>query len=1115
MSVSNLAQPSATPERTRLIARIGHAGKAETILKRADHHPAPLSYSQERLWIMSQLEPDNPIYNVAGAVRLDGPLRSEVLVRTLCEIAQRHQILRSRFAALDGLPRQTVMANVEWPLERMDLTACLDDAEAMRLFDTRAQIFIRQPFALESEPPIRAMLVALTEQSHILLLTLHHMVSDRWSVGVLMREVAALYQAFTQGMPSPLLELPIQYADYCVWQRGREALMQNHLEYWREKLAGAPRLLELPTDRLRPPQQSYRGDVFSVELSAVLSRDIKALARRHNATLFMVIAAAYSTLLYRYTGTKDICIGYPVAGRNHSQTAELIGFFVNTLVLRCRIDGEMTFSDWLAQIREQALQDQNHQELSFGRLLEVLNPPRNPNHAPVFQVMLAVQNVPTAEFRMADMQVSPLTVNNGAAQFDLTLFVDEREGRLACGFEYAKDLFAAETIERMAEHLRTLLERAAAEPKQSLRQLTALSAEQYRRIVEGFNATERDYRRRPRLVHALFEAQAAKTPNAAALRFEADCLSYAELNAQANRLAHELIRRGAEPEVLVGVCLVRSLDMVVALLAILKAGAAYVPLDPDSPAERLRFMLADCEPKLLISRQSICGHWPEPALAGANTLLLDDADTEAAVALCSDANPDAAAMGLAPANLAYVIYTSGSTGQPKGAMNQHDAVVNRLLWAQDQYRLTAGDKVMQKTPFSFDVSVWEFFLPLLAGAELVMARPKGHQQPDYLQDLIETAGVTTLHFVPSMLQAFLPGLDAEKCRSLRQVLCSGEALPAALTARFHEALPNVALHNLYGPTEAAVDVTAWPCQPDDSASPPPIGRPIANTRLYVLDAALQPVPLGVIGEIYIGGVAVGRGYCRKPALSAERFLPDPFAAGARLYKTGDLGRWRADGGIDYLGRNDFQVKLRGFRIELGEIESRLAACDGVGEAVVVVRSDHSGDKRLVAYLTSRSGGELSLRELRKQLAADLPDYMLPAAFVVLPSLPLNANGKLDRSALPAPDTETLLGREYQAPRGEVETALAEIWQDLLELERVGRNDHFFELGGHSLLALTLAERLRQRGWSLPAREVFAWPLLADLATAIADDEAPDWIPPNLISDDSSMSANTSMEEFRL
>lgn len=1114
MTISTANPVSVTTDRSRLIARLGQNTTADSIAKRAAGETAPLSYSQERLWIMSQLEPDNPIYNVAGAVRLDGALRGELLAQALSEVVRRHEILRSRFLALEGGPCQQVETEAQLPLEDWDLSA-LAENEKMPAFETRAQDFIRRPFRLDLQPPLRGAWVDLGGERHILLLVLHHMVSDRWSVAVLMQEVATLYQAFAEGRPSPLPELAIQYADYCVWQRGRDAQRQSQLEYWTAKLAGAPPLLELPLDRPRPPQPSYSGEVYRFELSEDLSRQVKQLAGQHKATLFMVMAAAFSALLHRYSGSRDFCIGYPVAGRNRSQVASLIGFFVNTLVLRCRVDDEISFADWLAQLREQALQDQNHQELAFGQLLDALNPPRNPSHAPLFQVMLAVQNVPAADFRMGNLNVSPLTLNNGAAQFDLTLFVDEVEGRLACSFEYAKDLLAAETIERMAGHLRVLLEQAAAEPKQSLWQLTALPAEQYRRIVEEFNTTERDYRSRPRLVHALIESQSAKTPNAAALRFEADCLSYAELNAKANRLAHELIGRGVGPEVLVGVCLERSLEMVVALLAILKAGGAYVPLDPDYPAERLRFMLADCEPRLLIGRQSLCRAWPEPALAGVRKLLLDDADTEAAIALRSDVNPDAAAMGLAPVNLAYVIYTSGSTGQPKGAMNQHDAVVNRLLWAQDQYRLTAGDKVMQKTPFSFDVSVWEFFLPLLAGAELVLARPKGHQEPDYLQDLIEVAGVTTLHFVPSMLQAFLPGLDAAKCRSLRQVLCSGEALPAALTARFHEALPNVALHNLYGPTEAAVDVTAWPCQQDDGATPP-IGRPIANTRLYILDSALQPVPLGVIGEIYIGGIAVGRGYCRKPALSAERFLPDPFAAGARLYKTGDLGRWRADGGIDYLGRNDFQVKLRGFRIELGEIESRLAACDGVGEAVVVVRSDHSGDKRLVAYLTSRSGGELSIGELRQQLAADLPDYMLPAAFVLLPSLPLNANGKLDRSALPAPETETLLGREYHAPQGEVETALAEIWQDLLELKRVGRNDHFFELGGHSLLALTLVERLRQRGWNLPAREVFVKPLLADLAGGISDVEPADYIPPNRIPDSIHIPAtNVPTEEFRL
>jgi len=1114
LNTENSSSPAS--KRSRLIARLGQNTPADRIPTCDIDAPTPLSYAQERLWIMSQLEPDNPIYNVAGAIRFDGPLRADALEQALTEVVRRHEILRSRFVTADSQPRQQVLQDADLPLELLDLSTHAE-SEKTSAFERHAQSFIRRPFRLAEQAPIRILLATLKVQQHILLLTLHHMVSDRWSVGVLMQEVAALYQAFGNGQPSPLPALSIQYADYCVWQRRRQAHWDRQLEYWQHKLAGVPPLLELPTDQPRSPLASYRGDVHGFELSSDLTRQLKPLAQQHNATLFMVMAAAFSTLLYRYSGSRDFCIGYPVAGRNRTQTANLIGFFVNTLVLRCRIDGETRFTDWLAQLREQALQDQAHQELAFGQLLAALNPPRNPSHAPVFQVMLAVQNVPTADFRMADLAVTPLTMVNGISQFDLTLFVDEQDGRLLCSFEYSVDLFDAATIERMAGHLQTLLAQATVKPKSPVRHLEMLPTGQHRQLTEDFNATCRDYSRQPGLIHALFEAQVGKSPDAVALRFEEKSFRYAELNAKSNQLAHYLIERNVGPEVRVGICLQRSPEMVIALLGILKAGGAYVPIDPDYPSERLQFMLADCAPKLLISQSRFLGVLSGLTVSESRPLLLDDAETMAAIAAQPTANPDPSALGLTPGHLAYAIYTSGSTGQPKGAMNQHDAVVNRLLWAQGEYRMTAADRVMQKTPFSFDVSVWEFFLPLLAGAELVLARPKGHQEPEYLQDLIEAAEITVLHFVPSMLQAFLARLEAPKCRSLRQVLCSGEALPPSLQTRFHDALPGVALHNLYGPTEAAIDVTAWRCRADATSATVPIGRPVANTRISILDACLQPVPIGIAGEIYIGGLAVGRGYLNRPSLTAERFVPDPFTVGGRMYRTGDLGRWLVDGSIEYLGRNDFQVKIRGFRIELGEIESRLCACAGVKEAVVVARSDTHGDKRLVAYLTHELGAELSLAALRSQLAATLPDYMLPSAFVPLQVLPLNANGKLDRAALPAPEEGTLLAREYQAPQGEIETALAEIWRDLLELHRVGRQDHFFELGGHSLLALTLAERLHQRGWGLPAREVFAHPVLADLAAAIAADcNEADPIPPNLIPDPISLlSVKTPMVEFRL
>ncbi|MFZ2407662.1 MAG: amino acid adenylation domain-containing protein [Methylobacter sp.] len=1101
--------------RAQLIARLRKTGTPAdgVIAKRNGDQPAPLSYSQERLWIMSQLEPDNPIYNVAGAVQFDGLLNIQALQQSLDEVVRRHEILRSRFTA-EG---QQVLPCEGLPMAWRDLADCQPD-RAMQQFQHCADDFIRLPFRLAEQPPLRALLVTINEQRHILLLTLHHIVSDRWSVGVLMQEVAALYGAYSQGKPSPLPELPIQYGDYCVWQRGQQEKWAKHLDYWRQKLTGAPPLLELPTDKPRPPVPSYRGDVYSFEFSAELSRALKDLSKQYNVTLFMVMAAAFNTLLYRYTGSKDICIGYPVAGRSQSRTAALIGFFVNTLVLRCQAGADLPFSELLLQLREQALQDQNHQELSFGQLLDALSPVRNASHTPLFQVMLAVQNVPMPDFRMQDVVVTPLTMNNRIAQFDLTLFIDERDGKLLGSFEYSTDLFEAATIARMAGHLQMLLTDAADNPATPLKRLTMLPAKERRQLLGEVNATAIDYGSE-QLIHRLFEQQAEKTPEACALVYEGQTIGYDQLNRRANRLAHHLRALGVRCEDRVAICLERGFEMVAGLLAVLKAGAAYVPLDPDYPSERLEYMFGDCSPAALITQTGLLARLPAADEGQMPVIVLDDRESIRAIDRQPGHNPDPVALGLTPSHLAYVIYTSGSTGWPKGAMNQHGGVVNRLLWAQSEYRLTGADRVLQKTPFSFDVSVWEFFLPLLAGAGLVLAKPKGHQEPQYLMDLIEQAVITTLHFVPSMLQVFLEHIDAEKCRSLRRILCSGEALPHALQVRAQNCLPAVELHNLYGPTEAAVDVTAWRCRNDENPGIVPIGHAIANTAIYILDPWLEPVPLGVSGEIYIGGIAVGRGYLNRPELTAERFVPDPFRKSARMYKTGDLGRRLADGAIDYLGRNDFQVKIRGFRIELGEIESRLSASAGVREAVVIAREDGHGDKRLVAYLTKDNSSELSLADLRADLAATLPDYMLPGAFVVLPALPLTANGKLDRGALPVPDADAVISHSYEAPQGPIETALALIWQELLELERVGRNDHFFELGGHSLMALSLVEHLRREGWALEARAVFANPVLSSLAAVIGDSQGHSpalAMPPNLIPDYFGQSlSNPVIEEFRI
>ncbi|MGR9052584.1 MAG: non-ribosomal peptide synthetase, partial [Gammaproteobacteria bacterium] len=825
-----------------------------------------------------------------------------------------------------------------------------DGDPALALFRRCAEAFVRQPFALSQQPPIRAMLAKLGAGRHAFVLVLHHIVGDRWSVGLLMKEVAALYRAYVDGLPSPLAALPIQFGDYAAWQR-QAGGAGKHLDYWRDKLDGAPPLLELPTDRPRPAVNRYRGETYRFDFRPELRQRLAEFGKRENVTLFMTMAAALSVLLFRYSGNKDINIGYPVAGRNALQTTALIGFFVNTLILRSRIDPVCSFSELLGRIKQQALSDLEHQDVAFGQLVDALNPVRNAGHTPLFQVMLAVQNVPSATLRLPHLSAEPLVLDNAVAQFDLTLFVDEDQTRLQGGFEFNTDLFERCTVALWAERLQALLADGCRNPQAPLCNLNLLPLKERQQVLYGFNATREAFEQEP-FIHTLFETQVERTPDACALVFAGRTLGYAQLNSRANRLAHYLLARGLRTEDRVAVFFERSFDMVVSLLGILKAGGAYVPVDPDYPGERLTYLFEDCRPSLLITARAMRARLPDAIGTTMPVIELDGDAYRSAAETLSERNPEPNALGLTPKHLAYLIYTSGSTGRPKGAMNEHAGVVNRLLWAQREYRLNAEDRVLQKTPYSFDVSVWEFFLPLMTGAVLVLAKPKGHQEPDYLMELIEAEAVTTLHFVPSMLQSFMPAVNAEQCRSLRRILCSGEALPRDLVQRVRADLPFVELHNLYGPTEAAIDVTAWRCR-QEPVGAVPIGYPIANTAIHILDPFLNPVPVGVPGEIHIGGVQVGRGYFDKPDLTAERFTPDPFRVvdgSTRLYKTGDLARWLADGAIEYLGRNDFQVKLRGFRIELGEIEAKLKDYTGIRDALATVRDDDAHGKRLVAYL---------------------------------------------------------------------------------------------------------------------------------------------------------------------
>jgi amino acid adenylation domain-containing protein len=1068
------------PTVAELAARVEEAWRrspspsASPLVPRPRGGDLPLSFAQQRLWLIDQLEPGSPAYNLPAALRLRGRLAVPALAAALGEIVRRHEVLRTVFRAVDGEPLQVVAPPLPVSLPVIDLSGLpAAEPEARRQIGAEAS----RPFDLACGPLVRYGLLRLGPADHIAVLNMHHIVSDGWSGNILIRELTALYGALLAGEPSPLAELPIQYADFAFWQRDwlRGEGLESELAYWREQLRGAPPVLELPTDRPRPAVQGTRGGERSLNLPSELATELTGLARREAATPFMVLLAAFQTLLHRYSGKDDISVGTPVAGRNRVETGKLIGFFVNTLVLRGDLSRDPDFLQLLARLRDVTLQAYRHQDLPFEKLVEELRPERSLSHTPLFQVMLALQNGFQDELELPGVQLTALGVETGVAKFDLLLELGEGPAGLAGTLQYREDLFDAATAQRLTGHFQQLLRSAAGNPGARLSELELLSEAERHQLLE-WNATEVSCRTAESL-HELILEQAARTPDAIAVVDEQKSLTYGELAAQSVRLARHLQALGVGLEVRVGICLERSVEMVVGLLGILAAGGTYVPLDPSYPPERLAYMLEDSAVEVLLVRSSEAATLPD--LEGGKRRRLVDVDH---VEMAPSAHAAERRSVLAD-NLAYVIYTSGSTGRPKGAMNTHRGIVNRLLWMQSQYGLTPEDRILQKTPFSFDVSVWELFWPLLQGARLVMARPGGHQDGGYLVRTIAEQGITTIHFVPSMLGIFLETPGVEQCTSLRRVIVSGEALPHGLQQRHFSRL-GAPLHNLYGPTEAAVDVTWWACDPADPRGLVPIGRPVANTAIHLLDPSFHPVPMGVAGQLCIGGVQLARGYLGRPDLTAEKFLPDPQGpAGARIYATGDLARRLPAGEIDYLGRIDHQVKVRGFRVELGEIESVLAAHPGVLEAVVVARSETAG-ARLVAYVVADAAanrGEL-VNGLRRSCREALPEAMMPSAFVVLDALPLTPNGKVDRRALPAPPSSGSAEGESPGPRTPVEEIVAAIWSEVLGVERVGVEESFFDLGGHSLLANQVVSRLRVAfRVELPLRDFFAAPTVKNLA----------------------------------
>jgi amino acid adenylation domain-containing protein len=1035
----------------------------------------PLSFAQQRLWFLDQFEQDCVAYNMARVFRVKGPVNVIALEQSLREIVQRHEILRTIFPAVDGQPVQFISPEIDLALPFVDLRVLPEterEAEMQRLITEEAQ----QSFDLAQGPLLRIMLLCLAAEEHVLLLTIHHIIFDGWSVGVFVQELAQLYPVFCIGQPSSLPKLPIQYVDYTVWQRQwlQGEVLDTQLAYWKQQLAVAPAVLELPTDRLRPAVHTFRGARQSVLIPPSLWAALEALSQREGTTLFMTLLALFQVLLYRYTGQQDICVGTPIAGRTRTEVEGLIGFFANTLVLRTDLSGTPTFRELLRRVREVALGAYMHQDMPFEKLVEALHPARNLSYSPLFQVMFSLQNVPPVPTAMAGLTLYQEPIDIETAKFDLALIVVPQDQGLNATLKYNTDLFEAETIRRVLGHWRTLLDSVVAQPDVSIAAIPLLTEEEQHQLLRAWNDTAAQVPQGTCL-HELFEAQVERTPDQLAVISPStnQQLTYCELDRRANKLAHYLRRLGVGPDVLVGLCLERSTEILTGLLGILKAGGGYVPFDPSLPKERIQIIMGDARALVIITQQSLLKLMPEHA-----RIVCLDRDWPV-ISLASAARLECAGT---PDNSAYVIYTSGSTGRPKGVQITHHNVVNFITSMCREPGFSNVEVFLAVLPMSFDFSINDIFLPLAAGAKIVIASRDDVTDGSRLIELLNRFEVTVLNATPSTWELLL-GARWKGSPQLT-VLCGGEALTSQLVESLFPCCGG--LWNLYGPTETTVFSSIQKIK--STAEKISIGRPIANTQMYILDPHLQPVSIGVPGELYIGGTGLARGYLDRPDLTAEKFVPSPFSdePGARLYKTGDLARYLLDGNLEFLGRLDHQIKIRGFRIELGEIEAVLGQHPAVRQAVILARQEKPGDTRLVAYVVPTRDPAPTTSELRNFLKTKLPEYMVPSAFVVLEALPLTPNGKVDRNALPHPQGgRPALEGGFVAPHDAFEQQLTHIWEELLGVKPIGVQDDFFELGGHSLLAVQVFAHIEKRmGIRLPLVTLFERPTIAHLAHSL-------------------------------
>jgi amino acid adenylation domain-containing protein len=1065
---------------------------SQAILPCSREEPLPLSFAQARLWVFDRLNPDSAVYNVAGAVRLKGRLNLMALEQSFNEIIRRHEVLRTRFTILDGQPIQDIQANLQLQIPVIDLRKISGEKrenKAQRLATEEA----RQLFDLGTGPLLRLKVLKLGEDEHVLLVTTHHIISDGWSIGVLVQEFAQVYEAFANNKPSPLPPLPIQYADFAVeqrrWLQGR--ILENQLSHWKKRLGGRLPVLEMPTDRPRPVVQTFNGAKKTRLIPRSLSAALHELCQRQGVTLFMVLLAAFELLLYRYTGQDDLLVGTPIANRNRAEIEGLIGYFANTLVLRGDLSGDPSFLELVERVREEALGAYAHQDVPFERLIEELQPPRDVSRSALFQVAFVLQNTPSQELTLPELSLTATPVETETAKFDLTLEATEVKRGLALVLEYNTDLFDGSTVTRLLEHYQVLLRVIVANPDQAISKLSMLT-EQERAILmkRGRSGASYDVRA---CLHELFEAQVMRTPDAMALVFEDTQVSYGELNRRANQLAHHLRALGVKPDTLVGIYLERSVELVIALLGVLKAGGAYVPLDPSYPTQRLAFMLEDANVTVILTQQDLMEKLPPIVSHEARVVCFETAGDR--IATESEQNPTPAAL---PANLAYVIYTSGSTGKPKGTLVSHANVVRLFEATQAWFDFDESDVWTLFHSYAFDFSVWELWGALLYGGRLVIVSYLVSRSPEAFRGLLAREQVTILNQTPSAFRQLIRQeelLDGAPKLNLRLVIFGGEALELrSLRPWFkHYGDQQPRLVNMYGITETTVHVTYRPLSVNDiDTGKSYIGVPIPDLEVYLLDQYMQPVPLGIPGEIHVGGAGLARGYLDLPELTSQRFVPHPFSnkPGERLYKSGDLGRYLPNGDIEYLGRIDLQVKIRGFRIELGEIESVLGQHEGVQEASVIAR-EYDGEKRLTAYVVSRHDLNIDVTELRSFLKKKLPEYMIPSHFVALHGFPLTPHGKVDYQALPEPETtRPQLGEAYTAPRTATERALAEIWQETLGIERVGIHDNFFDLGGDSIRSIQVHGKARQRGLNFAIHQLFRHSTISEIAQEVTS-EIPD------------------------